>query len=438
MHSYLHSPQSQALHELHLENTHLGGKDTAVLMKSMTSTPGVARNLHLNISQNYVESDHKHFSNAIAQGYAPSHLTIRMMEYEAEEHFRDLVVAITVNTTIKFLDIAQASLPWEASDATCRALEKMFSDNHTLEVLDISGGDSRLETTKLGVGLNKALCGLETNDTLRILYVRHQRLGMPGAATLADVLKANTTLRELHCEHNGIMLSGFTDLINALHRNTTLTYLPPMTESREAALHETEQSVRSLRDEQSQAPSRESNRRLSRFLMAPSSKLARSQSSGGSVTDAGRSRTHQQAHGPSPLSDADIRAAMTLVDESWNRQLYRLSQYLGRNYDISQGIPTSMDVDDEAFERPTSGSSIGQLKSLIEQVQIDSTPIAEMEEPAFVIYDGDDSKGIELKIGSQETVSSVVDGQPTEDSQALQSSLADGAIPKHLQPPPAL
>ena len=48
----------------------------------------------------------------------------------------------------------------------------MFADNKSLEWLDISGEDSRLETTKLGVGVNRALRGLQRNNTLRVLYIR--------------------------------------------------------------------------------------------------------------------------------------------------------------------------------------------------------------------------------------------------------------------------
>ena len=132
------------------------------------------KNAVANISQNRMESDHKYFSRAIAEGYAPSHLTIRLMEYEDEGLFRDLINAFAVNNTITYLDIGQASLPYDASDETCSALEKMFADNHTLEILNISGEDSRLETTKLGVGINRALCGLKRNDTLRILYIQRK------------------------------------------------------------------------------------------------------------------------------------------------------------------------------------------------------------------------------------------------------------------------
>src|SRR3954470_23049478 len=72
---------------------------------------------------------------------------------------------------------------------------------------------------------------------------------MQGASTLSDVLKVNTSLQYLYCEDNGIALTGFTDLVNALHRNTTLLYLPTMQESRQMALKQTEDQVKSMRDD---------------------------------------------------------------------------------------------------------------------------------------------------------------------------------------------
>ena len=141
----------------------------------MTEEPGRPRELHLDISENYIEQDLGKMTRAIANGLAPSNLTIRLLEFEREEDFRRVVLALTANNTIRQLDISRASLPCDASEDTCLALEKMFADNKSLEWLDISGEDSRLETTKLGVGVNRALRGLQRNNTLRVLYIRCKR-----------------------------------------------------------------------------------------------------------------------------------------------------------------------------------------------------------------------------------------------------------------------
>lgn len=170
------------------------------------------------------------------------------------------------------------------------------------------------------------------------------------------MLKVNNTLQYLYCEDNGIALTGFTDLVNALHRNTTLLYLPTMQESRQMALKQTEDQVKSMRDDASthaQSKSSSVRSRIANRVVSKSSK---------------------EPSYPMGLSDQDIKAALGLVDESWARQEYRLQQYLLRNYNIANGIPTAMDVDEEEFERPDTASS---LSKILDQVIIESTPTVE-------------------------------------------------------------
>lgn len=185
-----------------------------------------------------------------------------------------------------------------------------------------------------------------------------QKLGIQGASTLADVLKVNSTLQYLYCENNDIALTGFTDLVNALHRNTTLLYLPSMHESRQMALKQTEDQVKQMRDDVS-------------IHAHPKSHSVRSKL----ASKVGAKSVKDKVQ-PMGLSDQDIKAALGLVDESWARQEYRLQQYLLRNYNIANGIPTAMDVDEEDFERPDTASSLGKI---IERVKIESTPTAEKE-----------------------------------------------------------
>ncbi len=181
---------------------------------------------------------------------------------------------------------------------------------------------------------------------------------MRGASTLADVLKVNDTLLELHCEHNDIPLSGFTDLINSLHRNTTLLYMPSMEASHQMALRTTEQEVKRLRDTPSLTPSTKVSAVRNRISSRVSGKYT------------------SQKPGMTTLSEQDINAALRLVDESWDRQVYRLKQYLQRNYNLAHGIATALDVDEEDFERPVTASS---LSKVIERVMYDTTPTAEKE-----------------------------------------------------------
>ncbi|CAN9384442.1 unnamed protein product [Alternaria alternata] len=348
--------QSSALREVRLDHCFLTGRDIAYLLHSMTEHPGKARELHLDVSENNIEEDLDKLTKAISNGLAPSNFTLRLLEFEEDADFRKMILALAANNTIRQLDISRASLPCEASEETCHAMEKMFADNTSLEWLDISGEDSRLETTKLGVGINRALRGLQHNRTLRALYIRYQKLGVQGASTLADVLKVNTTLQYLYCEDNGIALTGFTDLVNALHRNTTLLFLPSMEEARQMALKQTEEQVKSMRDDAAIPTQSKSSSVRSR------------------LTNRVVSNSKKELNNPSGLSDQDIKAALGLVDESWARQEYRLQQYLQRNHNIAHGIPTTMDVDEEDFERPDTAGSLGKI---LEKVTIESTPTDE-------------------------------------------------------------
>jgi len=76
------------------------------------------------------------------------------------------------------------------------------------------------------------------------------------------------------------------------------------------------------------------------------------------------------------LSEQDVQAALRLVAESWDRQQYRLQQYLDRNYCLLQGIPTAMEISEEEFERPESVSTLGKV---LEKVRADTTPTVEKE-----------------------------------------------------------
>jgi hypothetical protein len=98
-------------------------------------------------------------------------MTMKMVDYQKEEHFRELINALGENKTLRYLDISKASLPYDASDETCEALKLMFAHNDTLEELDISGEHAHLEVAKFGIGLNHALMGLTKNKALKVLRI---------------------------------------------------------------------------------------------------------------------------------------------------------------------------------------------------------------------------------------------------------------------------
>jgi hypothetical protein len=262
--TYLASPQSDALYNLALTHCGLTARDVALLMHSMERTPGKARNMHLHIGYvrclllaAYIDTDERHSENAlaydagdftdcIANGKTPSHLTMKIIDYPREEPFQELIRALTVNKTITYLDMSKISLPYQAGDKTSTLLGELFAKNSTLKDLDISGDQAVLESASLGAGLRKALASLVENNTLEILKIERgyppikshcatwlkivavQSLGTPGAMALASVISNNTTLREIHCDKNEIHLQGFTAIIDALEHNQSILYLPRM------------------------------------------------------------------------------------------------------------------------------------------------------------------------------------------------------------------
>ena len=407
--TYLAHPQSNTLHELYIDNAYLSGRDVATLLHSLTLDPGHPRDLHLDISHNLLIKGLEQVTKAIAEGYTPSHMSMRAIEYREESQFRKMLAALAVNKTIRSLDMSQTALPGDSSDDTCRALQRMLAENETLLDLDLSGEDSRLAVSRFGSGINDALAGLKQNKSIQSFRIEKQRLGLQGASTLAEVLKENTTLRELHCDRNEIPLHGLTDLVNSLIENTTLVYLPTMNDGREASFKSAEMTMKGISDRDPPPPPRTQAPRTNSFgttagmrkgltsvrrsaaraasAYAPSFPALPSYSRTNSPSES-RSfsltmpvqRTRQNSQSPitAPVSFTvqDIQTTHRLLSEQWDRQCYRLAKYLERNWRLLNGAQVNMEVDDEKFERP---ESVGSLGKVLEQVKSDTTPRTEKE-----------------------------------------------------------
>lgn len=413
--TYLAHPQSSCLHELYLDNSYLAGRDVATLLHSMMQGEGNHRDLHLDISQSHITKDLEYVTQAISNSMAPSHLSMRAVEYREESTFRKILSALTVNKSIRYLDISQTALPGAASEDTCRAFKKLFAENDTIVELNLSGEESRLATSRFGSGINDALLGLKHNKTMRILHIENQKLGIQGASTLAGVLKENTTLAELYCNNNEIPLTGLTDLVNSIVDNTNIIHLPTMDDGRAAALRSAETTMKAVSDfdhSPALAPVKTSTLSTPSFAMkrgftsirrtaqrassvyTPS--LPRPQKPGhNAMSPPPRSRqashTGPVAAAPSVFSVQDIQTTQQMLSEQWDRQCYRLAQYLDRNWCLLNAIPTNMNIlePDEKFERPGSSGSLGRM---LAEIKYDETPRAErttyFEEPTSFIVGG--------------------------------------------------
>ncbi|KJX99500.1 hypothetical protein TI39_contig355g00016 [Zymoseptoria brevis] len=388
--TYLAHPQSESLHELYVDHTYLSGKDVATLLHSLSFGRNTVRDMHLDISQCLLSKGIEQVTQALSMGLTPSHLSMRAIEYREESMFRKVIAAVTHNKTLKFLDMSQTALPGDASEETCKALSKLLAENDTLLELDISGDDSRLATSKFGPGINETLNGLKYNTTLSVFRIEKQRLGVRGASTLAEVLRVNSALLELHCGNNDIPLQGLTDLVNALIDNTTLVHLPPMDDGRAAAFKAAESTMKvmnsdhdpfSLSPEHAKSTSamkrgfanvrKTAQRSTPSFPNLPYRHASNAANSHSSPSPNAmnltlpahkikhHSPTHSIASAPMPSTNftaQDIQTTQRLLSEQWDRQCYRLEQYLHRNWCLRNGVEVQMEVEDERFERPgTSG-----------------------------------------------------------------------------------
>ena len=376
--TYLRNDQSNYLRILQLDQCKLTGSAAANLLIAMDRGLGQPRDLHVYLNENHLEQHHDQLVKAISSSFTPNHVTMQMLEYKSERNFQRLLEAFAVNRSTQYLDISKASLPADASDETCSALHRLLAENGTLEVLDISGEQSHLEAANFGSGLNHALAGLTYNQSLKILRVEYQKLGLQGASTLATVLEQNQRLLEIHCENNEINLQAFTVLVNSLEHNTSLLFLPSMSPDRAWTQKKVDREIDSLRDETSI---------MSKAGISPSTKATVHRTLGRTLgkTMAGQrsfsARNLEKTTSPMQgYTESDIRAAMGSLSQNWDRETARLQQYLTRNYSLAQGLtlhgPPLLTVDRPGID--------DDLASAFEGIGLDiglddSTPIAEVD-----------------------------------------------------------
>jgi hypothetical protein len=376
--AYLASERSLTLRTLRLDQCGLTGKDVAIFLRSMTTLAGRPRNLHLHVSENRLDTSYGLLFETIAQNQTPTHLSMRMIDFKKEEHFRELIEAMKKNKSLKYLDISKASLPYDAGPETCKMLQLMFEQNSTLEELDISGEYAHLDVARFGIGLNEALTGLKSNKSLKVLRIEYQKLGLHGANTLASVLEDNNSLREVYCEHNDINLQSFTVLVNGLRCNHLVLFLPSMDSDRNQSLDKIRREAAAVHRGSSYAPSSTASS-IRRSLHAainigqPSGghKLAKHTSGPQHGAFAGaaftpHSPSHPLAYSTTPheVVDEDLEAALSSLNKKWDYEVARLRRYLLRNYNLAHGITDSQrdggDMSDASSEeRPATADRLG-------------------------------------------------------------------------------
>ena len=349
---YLACARSEILRELHLNQCGLTGRDLAVFFRSMTRQRGIAREMHVSASENRLRQGISNVFTSIAQNCGPTSLTMRMLDFEKEHQFRELIEALTTNTTLRNLDVSRASLPYDASTETCEAIKTMFATNTTLVELDISGEPAHLDATRFGIGLNIALRGLEKNNTLRSLRIQHQSLGLQGVSTLAEMIEVNKSLLEIHCEHNDINLQSFTVLVNALEKNKMLQYLPTMNDDRLRSLGIVRRETETM--DGGDSPRSPTN----------GHKIKRSFT--GALT--GKKGTHHRvvsttsAKSAGSMHEQQVDTALSALNQRWDSQVARLQNYLYRNYCFANGIAWHEEAPRKSSDmRPDTAHSLSRV-----------------------------------------------------------------------------
>ena len=387
---YLMSDQSDYLRLLKLDRCRLTSSEAALLLNAMDRGAGKLRDLHLDLSENRLEQQHEALVDAVSRSHTPCRLTMQTLEFKSERTFQTILDAFARNTKTTSLDISKASLQTDVSDETCEAFRRLFAENHTLEELDISGEHSHLEAANYGSGLNQALVGLIYNETLSILRIEHQKLGLQGANTLASVLEVNHALREIHLENNEINLQAFTVLIRALENNMTLLFLSSMENDRAWTQQKVSREIENVRD----GPSGVSS---SVAAMSSSTKATVNRTLGrtiGKTMGSNKSPLARDLEKSYPLlqkhKETDIQAAVGSLSQNWDREVAKLHMYLQRNFNLLHGLPESgQSTLDETpmlgFDRPGTSDS---LATALRGVQIDdTTPIAEVNRQLVVSND---------------------------------------------------
>ncbi|KAL2828274.1 hypothetical protein BDW59DRAFT_52346 [Aspergillus cavernicola] len=387
--TYLASDRSQRLRVVRLEQCGLTGQDVAIFLHSLAVVEN-GRDLHLHVNDNRLDLGCSYLCDAIAQGKTPSRISMRMIDFKKEEQFQDLSEALRKNRTLKYLDISKASLPYDAGPETCKSLQLMFEENDTLEDLDISGDSAHLDVARFGIGLNLALTGLKKNESLKVLRIEHQRLGLQGANTLASVLESNTSLLEVYCENNDINLQSFTVLVNGLQKNRSLLSLSCMDHDRTRSLDKVRREIENVKKDVSLSQSSATSS-LRRSLHAAinvrhksaSSKLAKHLQSHGHTRTTASSLSAVESSGPP--NDHQVEVILQSLSSRWDTEVTRLRRYLFRNYNLVNGINESgIDIsgDDAASDgRPATAASLG---TMLEQLKLDVTlSTSEIQPPSM-------------------------------------------------------
>jgi hypothetical protein len=323
---YLQDDKSKSLRNLRLDDTNIGGDAVSALMRSMTDRPGEARELNLFVGANRLEISPEALASAIQDGLSPSFLSISKTDYQRETTLRGLFCALKSNSTTRSLKMGNIRLfaSPHLSDETLSEIQRAFTKNGTLEVVDLSGNfsDPPSQDGELRPGIKHALLGLCKKNNLKVIDCNNQKLYYEGAFMLAEIIRNNPHLTEVHCDHTNITLAGFDELLRAIKKHSVLTYISDMEDSKVADLDELEESAFKTQLESAPSKAKQVFSSVEGKLSAKRpGKLKRP-----SLHPAGWERS----------SDDEITI------RNWEGKQALLNEYLERNRRIARGEPATL------------------------------------------------------------------------------------------------
>ena len=290
-----------------------------------------------------------------------------------------------------------------------------------------------------------------------IRYQKDQKLGLQGANTLSSVLENNNTLREVYCEYNDINLQAMTILVDSVSKNKSILYMPRLDADRLASLQNLEKEIQSSRNEQTSNVKHYSVRRT-----FASVKHAKFTSSLSSLTTSTLSTSMSTSTSPtSTYALQDVREALRLMSEKWDRQVTRLESYLERNYKLAHGIrgpddensendgddQEAADEDYDDGRRPTTGDT-STITDLLEKAVLTRTPTVEQRDSLAAISLTMANEKMKIETGNQPATATTIvgsradgdsggvrgDGGNGDDDDDANIIINDPDEPRHIRP----
>ncbi len=176
-----------------------------------------------------------------------------------------------------------------------------------------------------------------------------------------------------------------TILVGGLSKNYSVLYMPRLDSDRLASLQNLQKEIQSIRNDPPVSSSSSSIIKPGstvRRTLATVNKHTKLSSSSSSSSASSSAAAAAAAANAANYTEQDIREALRLMSDKWDRQVALMQKYLQRNYHLVNGIrdgtDSIMERQDEEEGRPTTGRS--SFSGMLEKAALDRTPTMEEDD----------------------------------------------------------